>query len=141
MHDIVISKIKFDGDRQKTAKCLAEQIQKFLAELELNKDWYGPLQLVDKPMSTNVFNETCVAFARFSNVLIHRDFVERFNSRILFRGSYLTLRLSSCAPKSLEKFYIFNNLAWVNPDSKTIIASEPKSSSSSATNGSVSTNG
>ena len=129
MNDIVIDKIVFDGDRKKTARELAERIKKFLAELHLSEDWYGPIYFIDIPLSTNIYFERCLAFMRFKNTLQHRDFVERFNGRIDFRGNRLTLKLSSQAPQKHEKYYLENNIAWLNNRANQTEQSTPKLSS------------
>ena len=51
---------------------------------------------------------------RLKNPLKHRDFVERFNGRIEFRGNRLTLKLSNQAAQSHENYYLENHMAYLN---------------------------
>ena len=115
--DIVVSRIIFAGDRFRTASQLASCIRNFLEENHV-ADFFSELILVDIPASTNRQDEQCLAFVRFDDPADHRLMVEKFNSRIDFRGKRLVLRSSCEAPRQMSEYYIQNELALRNDDQK-----------------------
>ena len=96
--DIIISRNMFDGDRFRTAQLLATTIDDHEAKLNINR-FISTIKTIDIPTSTNKFDATCLGFMRLADSRDHQTFVDKFNSRIEFKGKYLIMRLSQEHPK------------------------------------------
>ena len=83
-HDILVTGISFNGNRFTTASQLVTAVQQYLEQNDLSR-MYSEILQCDIPMSTNHFDETCIAFLRLDDYRHHRDFIERLNARITFR--------------------------------------------------------
>ena len=111
-HEILITSVSFDGDRYRTAAELVEAIQEHLESNDMSHI-YSPIIQCDIPMSTNPYDQTCIAFLRLQNTRHDRDFLERLNARILFHNQRVTLRLSREPPKPTPEFYLRHEVVWV----------------------------
>ena len=111
--DIIISRILFDSDRFRTARQIAETISDHLSELNVAQ-FVSSISTIDIPTSTNKFDETCLAFMRLEDSRDHQIFVDKFNSRITFRGKKLIMRLSAEKPKGRCANYERYELAWTS---------------------------
>ena len=74
-HEILITGISFDWDRFSTAGQLVETIEQYQEQNDLSRN-YSEILLCDMPISTNHFDETCIAFLRLNDFRHHRDFID-----------------------------------------------------------------
>ena len=124
--DIIISRIVYDNDRFRTARHIAEMISEPLSELNLT-NFFSSIRTIDIPTSTKTFHETCLAFIQLEDSRDHQMFVDKFNSRITFRGKKIIMRLSAEKPKGRCANY---ELAWTSyPRS-----AEPRTSNNQSSN-------
>ena len=109
--DIMISRIMYDSDRFKTAQGIAMAIREYMRNQKID-NFFSDVKTIDIPTSTNRYDKTCLAFMRLANERDHQNFVDRFNSKIEFRGKNLILRLCSEGPKGWSAMYERDELAW-----------------------------
>ena len=122
-NDILISTVPFNGNRFDTAEALAEVIYYKLEETSWNER-VGQVVMVDIPGKTNVSDKYCLAFVRLSDPSKHREFAEKFNGRITFKGMTLMIKISRSQRKELSRDYLENEIGWVSNDYYTNIDNE-----------------
>ena len=111
---VIITNVKFDGDRFNTAYDFAVTLDNYLQKNQLYRQ-FCDLSTIDIPVSTNKFALDCICFMRMVEPRYHSELADRINGLIIFREVKINVRLGRHHPKPIASFYWDHDLAWKNP--------------------------
>ena len=103
-NDIILTNVRFDGDRHNTACDLAVAHDQHLHQHQLYQR-FCDMGTIDIPVSTNKFATDCIAFVLLVEPRYHAEFVDRLNGLVIFRSIKITIRLGRHPPKLIAPVY------------------------------------
>ena len=112
--DITVLHVPFYGDRHRTSKAMLDLITSRLVKDNLLDD-FGPISLIDIPVSTNVWAHKCVAFIRFADPSCHPEFIKKYNGKLVVENCRLVIDMSTNPPSFFNQRYIKYKIGWYNP--------------------------
>lgn len=95
--DIAIHNLPYYEIKDNTAQELCQAIFKHI-EQSGEKNNFGNINYIHILTKPNFNDGTCVAFLAFANLNLHREFVTRYNNRIVCQGNILNIELSRNKP-------------------------------------------